>query len=195
MVIANRMATQCANPRPYIEPIFIGLAGRTGAGKTSAAKYLSDKYGFQYKRYSQVLAEWRSVSNAERGQLQQVGWSVMAGGFQEELNARLIAGIDPTRNAAIDGLRHVVDFQSLSSRFGYSFEMIFLDAARETRFGRQTRFSTVPEFDAAESHPVEAHIDDLRPWAAITIRNDGYPEQLYQQLDIWLASRRSGDRR
>jgi len=189
------MATQFTNPQPYREPVFVGFAGRSGAGKTSAAKYLSDKYGFQYKRYSQVFAEWRSVSTAERDQLQQAGWSVMAGGFQEELNARLIARIDRSKNAAIDGLRHAVDFQSLSSALGYSFEMIFLDAAREIRFGRQTRFSTVPEFDAAESHPVEAHIDHLRSQATIAMRNDGCPEQLYQQLDIWLTSRRSGDRR
>ena len=89
-----------------------------GSGKTSAAKYLSSRYGFQYARYSQVLQDWLSAGNADRDRLQILGWDVMAGGRQAELNARLIAGIDRSRSAAIDGVRHRLDFDSLSSRLG-----------------------------------------------------------------------------
>ena len=116
------------------------------------------------------------------------------GGRQAELNARLIAGIDHSKGAAIDGLRHVIDFESLSSVFGPRFEMIFLEARPENRFARlQARFSTIAAFRGAESHPVEAHIEDLRPRASVTMTNDGSPEHLYQQLDAWVATRRSGD--
>lgn len=189
------MAGQGTFPQLCTEPIFIGLAGRIGAGKTSAATYLTNKYGLQYRRYSQVLEEWVSTSTADRDRLQQLGWDVMAGGLQAELNARLIAGIDGAKSAAIDGLRHLIDFQSLSSTFGESFEMIFLEARQENRFERlQARFSTLAAFNAADSHPVEAYIDDLRSRASIAMLNDDSPEHLYQQLDAWMARRRSGDR-
>jgi len=189
------MEGQRASPRPCTEPIFVGFAGRIGAGKTSAATYLTHKYGFQYKRYSQVLEGWASTETPDRDRLQQFGWDVMTGGLQAELNARLIGGIDSSRSAAIDGLRHLIDFQCLSSAFGRSFEMIFLEARQEHRFERlKARFSTPAAFDAADSHSVEAQIDDLRSRASLAIRNEDSPGRLYQQLDAWLATRRLGDR-
>jgi dephospho-CoA kinase len=135
-----------------------------GAGKTSAAKYLASKHAFQYTRYSQVLQEWLSPGVSDRDRLQKIGWDVMAGGRQVELNSRLIAGLDRSRSAAIDGLRHRIDFDSLSSTFGASFRMIFLEARPEVRFERlRSRFPTYVAFQAADSHPVEANIDDLKP--------------------------------
>src|SRR6267154_1313874 len=119
------MASRRTSPPSCIESIFVGLAGHIGSGKTSAAMHLTRKYGFRYSRYSQVLEEWASGGAADRDRLQRLGWDVMAGGLQAELNARLIAGIDRSRSAAIDGLRHSVDFESLSFTFGGSFTMIF----------------------------------------------------------------------
>jgi dephospho-CoA kinase len=189
------MAGQSTFPQSCTEPIFVGLAGHIGAGKTSAATYLIHKYGFQYRRYSQVLDEWISGSASNRDRLQQIGWDVMAGGLQAELNARVIAGIDRSISAAVDGLRHLVDFESLSATLGVSFQMIFLDARQEHRFERlQSRFSTLAAFHTVDSHPVEAHIDDLRALASITLTNDDSLEHLYQQLDAWVATRTSGDR-
>jgi dephospho-CoA kinase len=189
------MVRQRPSPHSLAEPVFVGFAGRIGAGKTSAAKYLSCEYGFQYTRYSQVLQGWLSSEVSDRDRLQQLGWEVMAGGLQAELNARVIAVIDRSKSAAIDGLRHVVDFQSLGSTFGESFEMIFLEARPEHRFERlHARFSTAAAFHAADAHPVEAHIDDLRLRASIVIPNDDSTGRLYHELDAWMATRRSGDR-
>ena len=111
-----------------------------------------------------------------------------------ELNSRLIAGLDRSRSAAVDGLRHPIDFNSLSSTFGASFRMIFLEARQEDRFERlRSRFSTLVAFQAVESQPVEAHIDSLRPLASLTISNDGSLESLYQRLDAWIAACGVGD--
>lgn len=190
------MQNHRTSPRSCTEAIFVGLSGRIGSGKTSAGAYLKEQYGFQYRRYSQVLKEWISDDAALRERLQQAGWEVMSGGRQAELNARLIAGIDAARSAAIDGLRHPTDFQSLSTTFGQSFAMIFLEAQQKNRFERQQmRFSTLAEFNLADTHPVEAHIDELRPRAHLTIQNNGSLEDLYQQLDEWMIMRSSGDRR
>jgi dephospho-CoA kinase len=182
------MPTQPPFPLWHRQPIFIGIAGRMGSGKTSAARYLSSKYGFQYTRYSQVLQDWLSGGGIDRVQLQGLGWDVMAGGLQAELNARLIAGIDRSRSAAIDGVRHPMDFDSLSSSLGTSFGMIFLEASQPRRFDRvRDRFESFSEFQAADSHPVESHIDSLQPLARLTISTEDSLESLYNQLDARLA--------
>lgn len=190
------MPSQPPSPRSRTEPLFVGFAGRRGAGKTSAARYLGSKYGFQYVRYSQVLQGWLSADGCDRDRLQKLGWDVMAGGRQGELNRRLIAGIDSSRSAAIDGLRHPIDFESLSSAFGASFRLVFLEAPLERRFKRlQPHATTFAEFQAVDSHPVEAHIDALKPLASLTIATDDSPDTIYEQLDTWIAANEPGDQK
>jgi dephospho-CoA kinase len=117
----------------------------------------------------------------------------MSGGRQPELNARLIRDLDRSRSAAIDGLRHPVDFEILSNAFGSSFRLIFLDAREEVRFGRlRSRFSTADLFHAGDSAPVEAHIDGLQALASISITNEGSLESLYRNLDEWVAACEKG---
>lgn len=174
--------------------IFVGFAGHIGAGKTSAAQYLSNRYGFQYKRYSQVLGDWLALESPGRADLQQFGWEVMAGGRQAELNAHLIAGLDTSQSAAVDGLRHPIDFDSLSGAFGVSFRLLFLDATAETRFRRKPRFLTYDAFLVADSQPVEAHIDSLRPLATVTITNEKSLASLYRRLDKLLEEHGTGAR-
>jgi dephospho-CoA kinase len=189
------MPTQGPFPRSQTDALFVGFAGRIGAGKTSAAEYLSSKYGFQYTRYSQVLRHWLASEAPEREGLQQFGWEVMAGGRQVELNARLISGLSRSQSAAIDGLRHHIDFHSLSYAFGASFHLVFLEAAAAARFERKrSRFSTYEAFLAADSHPVEAQIDSLKPLAAATIPTEESLESLYRRLDGWVTSYGTGDR-
>src|SRR5271157_3500810 len=182
-------------PRSQTDTLFVGFAGRIGAGKTSAANYLSSKYGFQYARYSQVLRDWLASEAPERDGLQDFGWEVMAGGRQVELNDRLIARLSRSQSAAIDGLRHYIDFHSLSNAFGGSFRLVFLEAAAEIRFERKrSRFPTYEAFSAADSHQVEAQIDSLKPLAAVTIPTEESLESLYRRLDGWMASYGTGDR-
>ena len=177
------------------EPVFVGFAGRMGSGKTSAATYLKSKYRFQYTRYSQVLQQWRAASGEDRGRLQQIGWDVMAGGLQTELNARLIAALDRSQSASIDGLRHSIDFESLSTAFSPAFAMVFLEALEELRYARlKQRFASFPAFQAADSHPVEAHIDGLRPLATLTILNESSLEKLHERLDAWIMKCEVRDR-
>ena len=119
----------------------------------------------------------------------------MARGEQLELNRRLIADLDHTRSAAIDGLRHRVDFDSLSNEFGGSFYLIFLEARQEVRFERlRSRFSSDDAVKAAELAPVEAQVDGLKLLARTVISNEGSLESLYDGLDAWIAARKTGER-
>lgn len=181
--------------RSPTEPIFVGIAGHIGAGKTSAAKYLRDKWGFQYLRYSQVLRDWLASGSADRDRLRALGWDVMAGGQQAELNRRLLAGLDRTRNAAIDGLRHQIDFDSLSTILGPPFRLVFLDAAPAVRFERlRSRFDSEAKFRAADSAAVESHTEGLRSLASAVISNEESLEALHCLIDDWVGVAGIGER-
>src|SRR6266446_5164825 len=96
--------------RPRGERLVVGITGRIGSGKTTIGQYLESRYGFQYLRYSAVLADWLATDPDRRAHLQKVGWEVMAGGMQAELNRRLISQIKSDSDSAVDGLRHPIDY-------------------------------------------------------------------------------------
>jgi dephospho-CoA kinase len=112
-------------------PIIIGVSGRIGSGKTVVARCLEREFGFQYFRYSLVLAALFHVDPNDKPRLQDVGGEVMDGEGQVELNRQLIEQIDPTRDATVDGLRHPVDHESLRAMFGARYFLIFVDAPQK----------------------------------------------------------------
>src|ERR1700687_12626 len=177
--------------RPQSERLVIGIAGRIGAGKTSAAKYLSTKHGFQYLRYSQVLAEWKGTNPESKAQLQSVGWEVMAAVMQKEHNRRLIAQVISRGEAAIEGLRHIIDQESLSEAFFSSFHLVYIESGAEQRWNHlngKGRYSSRDIFDAADSHPVEQQIESLRTKAGLVLKNEDSLEALYNSIDEGISS-------
>src|SRR2546423_14305029 len=93
------------------ERLVVGISGRIGSGKTTAGRYLESKYGFRYLRYSAVLADWLATDPESKAHLQKIGWEVMAGGMQAELNRRLMALIPISADIVVDGLRHPLDYE------------------------------------------------------------------------------------
>src|SRR5215831_11276808 len=177
-------------PDPQTERLVIGIAGRIGAGKTSAARYLSARYGLHYFRYSLVLAEWRASDRENKAGLQEVGWEIMGGGLQKELNNRLIARIEKGVSAVVDGLRHPIDYASLQDCFLPSFHFFYIDSPptlRWLRLRNRGRYSTREAFEAADSHPVEQQIEALRSKSATPLQNKGSLDELYASLDAQIG--------
>jgi hypothetical protein len=177
--------------RPQSDRLVIGIAGRIGAGKTSAAKYLNTKHGFQYLRYSLVLAEWYGIDPENKAELQRVGRAVMASGLQPELNRRLIAQILPGLDAAVDGLRHPTDQESLSEAFSHSFRMLHMECGVEQRWNHvrgKGGYASRDVFVAADLDPVEQHIESLRSKASLVLRNESMLEALYFSIDEAIPS-------
>ena len=168
------------------ERLVIGITGHIGSGKTSIGHHLRSAYGFQYLRYSQVLSEWLANDPESKYRLQEIGWEVMAGGNQTELNHRLISQIKPGVDVAVDGLRHPIDYQSLKNSFLSSFHLLYIDSPAKDRWERlkgHGRYTNLDLFEAADSHPVEQQIDLLRANAEKVIRNEGSLQDLYTTLD------------
>jgi dephospho-CoA kinase len=173
------------SPRPQTNRLVIGIAGRIGAGKTSAATYLSSKHGFQYLRYSQVLSEWLAKDSDKKSRLQEIGWEVMDGGMQIELNRRLIAQIKPHADVAVDGLRHPIDDESLRNSFDGAFHLVYIESPAKQRWEHlkgRGRYADFASFQAADSHPVEQQIETLRSSAARVLNNSGSLDILYSGL-------------
>lgn len=166
------------------ERLVIGIAGRIGCGKTTVGRYLESTYTCQYVRYSGVLADWLARDPESKAHLQRVGWEVMAGGMQVELNRRLVAEIRPNGDVAVDGLRHPLDYETLSAKFSASFHLLYIESPARMRCARlESKYKDFASFDAADSHPVEQHIDSLRRTAAYLIHNERSVENLYTAVD------------
>ena len=168
------------------ERLVIGITGRIGSGKTTVGKYLESNYGFQYLRYSVVLAEWKLADSQSKAELQKVGWDVMAGGMQMELNKLLIARVMPGKDTAVDGLRHILDYESLGAAFGSSFHLLYIDCAFESRWNHlngKGRYADRAAFEAADSYPVEQQIESLQPKASAVIPNESSLADFYGAVD------------
>jgi len=110
----------------------------------------------------------------------------MAGGMQSELNSRLIARIRPDGDVAVDGLRHSLDYDTLSNCFSESFRLLFIDSPPLLRFERlkqKGKYADFNSFEAADSYPVEQHIDSLRVNATLVIHYEGSQQDLYAAVD------------
>jgi dephospho-CoA kinase len=172
--------------RPRGERLVIGITGRIGSGKTSIGQHLSSRYGFQYVRYSQILSEWLAKDPESKAHLQEVGWKVMAGGMQTELNHRLIAQILPDADVAVDGLRHPIDYELLKQTFLNSFHLLYIDSPAIDRWERlksQPRYGSFEAFEAADSHPVEQQIESLRGNAELIVDNRISLQEFYAAVD------------
>lgn len=174
-------------------PLVIGITGRIGAGKTSVGKYLNSAYRFHYARYSQVLSDWLAKDPESKAHLQVVGWEVMAGGMQAELNARLISQLPAQSDCAVDGLRHSLDYDSLNTAFSPGFYLLYVSSSPELRWRRlQSRYPNLEDFGRADSHPVEQQIDFLRDKAFAVLDNYSSLQSLYSKVDAVLEKIRSG---
>ena len=162
----------------------IGISGPIGAGKTTAAKYLAATYGLSYLRYSEVLAEISSELAPDRETLREFGWDIMSGGLQLTLNQKLLSKMQNGINYVIDGLRHPIDFDTLSTRS--PFYLLYLDASaqiRSQRLNSREKSKTWEEFLAVEKHPVESYLPILEERAYKILRNEGLMTGFYTDLD------------
>ncbi len=162
----------------------VGLSGKIAAGKTTAALLLRN-HGYEYGRFSQVLAQTLHSTGrpVNRRTLQELGARIHHDPGQRWLCHQLLAGLPGSTDVVIDGLRHPEDHAAFMERFGPRFLHLHLDAPariRAVRYGGD--FPDDSSFQAASDHPVEANVPLLSRLAHGVIRNHDTLDSLEKQL-------------
>ena len=166
--------------------MIIGISGPPGAGKTTAGKYLSSTYRLIYLRYSEVLADMLGETEPDKDMLRNFGWDVMSEDRQKSLNQKLLTRMEIGISYVVDGLRHPVDLETLSTNPNQPFYLLYIDASPEVRWQRLSSrdgFRTWEKFQAAENHPTEGYLPLLKEKAYLIFKNEMTIPQLYAELD------------
>jgi len=168
--------------------IVIGLVGHIAAGKTTAAEYLCFRHGFTSMRFSKLIEEKYNVSG--RDNLQRVGLEIANDPVkQKELSDSMINKMKEGENYAIDGLRHVIDYENLSSVLGSRFFLVGIESSfsiRAKRYIKDNVNVTVNEFTVIDEHPVEMAIEKILSKSNNEIMNKKSYRELMNKLDSLL---------
>lgn len=147
--------------------VVIGLTGEIGTGKTTLAEYLRFKHGFKSLRYSQVIRRLYSCEDS-RSTLQSIGSDIAKSAEkQRQLSLEIIKEIEahPNTNYVVDGLRHKIDFDTLSEHFGDRFSLFEIQSTFTNKFRRYNKrsFEQVgkEQFQAILSNKAEQDIVSL----------------------------------
>ncbi len=170
----------------------IGLAGRIGSGKGTAAEHLKSEYGAEQFVYSDILADVleRLYLPATRDNLQHLG-KALREGLGESVLVDAMKG-DIEKGSAdvrlIDGIRYVNEVEMLREFPGS--RLIFIDAPLEVRHERVKERAqkgegsmTLDEFRKKERAETERELDRVKRMADHVVDNTGTIEELHQTID------------
>ncbi|MBP9869558.1 AAA family ATPase [Patescibacteria group bacterium] len=174
----------------------IGLVGRQGSGKGTAAKILAEKYGAQLFRFSAILGDVLDRVAVERTRDNMIKISeALRATFGEDVLAYAIEkdAINSTSDiVVIDGIRRIEDIAALEPL--PQFKLVEISAPAKVRYDRMTHRGeksgenemTWDEFAEQEQAPTELSIPSVaaRAWKAID--NDGSAEELTVKIDAMM---------
>ncbi len=158
----------------------VGLSGRSGTGKTSAASVL-EVAGYRILSSRAVLARILETRGEQvtRQALQRLGGEVHRTVGQRWLFDQITGSLGQHGRHVIDGLRFSEDHAYLAEKYRDSFLHLHLEAPQTLRRSRFiSRGGTHSEFDAAESHVTESEAPVMRGLAHRVVVNAGSSEQL-----------------
>jgi dephospho-CoA kinase len=172
--------------------LVIGLSGRIGSGKGTAAEYLKRKYGAQQFVYSDMLSDILRRLHVEvtRGNLQALGK-----GLRESLGRDVL--VDAMRGELkaaraemrlVDGIRYVNEVEMLKA-FPHSV-LLFIDAPPEVRYERAKKRSekgeaqlSFKEFKELEKAATERELGKVKAMADYVIDNSRTVKDLHKRID------------
>lgn len=173
--------------------IILGFAGEIAGGKGTAAKYLIEKYGSGYYRFSTILRDLLKRLHLEesRENTQKIS-TVLRQNFGEDILSRVISedvASDKNKIIAVDGVRRLSDIRYLKSLPG--FRLVYIEADIRKRYERivkrgenvDDRNKTFEQFRKDNEGEAEAQIKGLKSHAGFVVDNNGTVEQLYEKID------------
>ena len=164
------------------------ISGNLGSGKTTAAKYISRKYGYQHLSFVEEI--WKPILSkrgmeCNRKNLQELGVELMKNPGPEKIVKKLLNKAIPQKEVIIDDVRRsdiVLIFKNLCS----SVFLVYIESDFQIRYPRlviRNGVKSKEEQINAEKVETETTILELKEIANIVIVNESGIENLYQELD------------
>ncbi|MFZ2803939.1 MAG: AAA family ATPase [Patescibacteria group bacterium] len=176
--------------------LIIGLVGRQGSGKGTAAKILQERYGAAMFRFSAVLGDIldRMALDKSRDNLIQLS-ETLRQAFGEDALSYAIEHDAVNANkdiVVIDGIRRIEDITALEPL--PIFRLVEISAPAKVRFermkgrGEKTGESGMSweEFTEQEQAPTEVTIPSVAARAWKALNNGGSTEELTAKIDAMM---------
>jgi predicted kinase len=151
--------------------LIIALVGKTAAGKSTVARILADRYGFNWVRTRDIVRVLAGRRDRPDESLQQVGSRLMDDGGAARFSSAVFETLHPERPAVIDAIRPWNHYQALCAKRGRLVKLVAVSADVHTRRARFEARSVGESFDLRETAPVEAEVPALVDSAYYTICN------------------------
>ncbi len=176
-----------------MQKIILGFAGEIASGKGTAAKYLVDKYGSGYFRFSTILRDVLKRMHLEesRKNTQKLS-TLLRQNFGEDILSRVISkDVENDRHEiiAVDGVRRLSDIKYLKDIPG--FRLVYIEADIRKRFERivkrgeniDDKNKKFEQFKKDNEGEAETQIKGLKEHADFVIDNNGAIAELYGKID------------
>jgi dephospho-CoA kinase len=172
----------------------LGITGRRGSGKDTAANYLSEKYGFRVLTFTDdVLAPMLKSMGREvtRENLIVLGMDMRKTfGGNAALVPALCEMIGREGLWAVSGVRFPEEVEYFRYNFGENFRLISVKCDPKKRHERLKRRGTkgegkmsYREFMGIEKKPTEKPIGKTMKMAELKVDNNKTKKDLYMQID------------
>jgi dephospho-CoA kinase len=173
--------------------LVLGLTGKRGCGKDTAAKYLRNKYGFKILTYTNdVLAPMLKAQGKEitRENLIKLAIDLRKEFGNVVLSEMICEHVSYDALWVISGVRLPQEVEYMRTRFGEDFKLISIECESKLRYERIRKRGTkgekeltYDEFLSIEESPTEKPISESMKMADYVLNNDQSKENLYKQID------------
>jgi predicted kinase len=171
----------------------VALVGMPAAGKSTVAKILQQRFGFNWVRTRDVVRLFSpdgAIAN-----LQATGANLAGGVGAETFCKELFKRVEPDRSNVIDAIRPIEHWQRIKDEYGARAILISIVAPLTLRQKRISDAGRGESIRARDEHQVEADIPALIEESAFTVVNQNHLEFRVQQLVTFLEYISNGGQR
>lgn len=180
----------------------IGLVGLAGSGKTTVAKYIKEKYGYEFLTLSDIIkeeAQKRGLVSGEAVEEIKVILSKFGDQWRAETEKKdivaekLIEKIKEKKlkNVVADGARSPAEIELLRKSFD-KFKLIYVSTDFETRFKRRLKddpSAKKEKMQERDNMDIEKKgLQDVIDMADLILDNNGTIKDLRHQIDVLMGT-------
>lgn len=169
--------------------VIIVFSGSIGAGKTTASKYIIEKYGCAHLSYVDLI--WKPILkerniSVTRESLQDLGDELREKYGIRELAKKIIPFIPENASVVIDDVRHPDAYSALKESLEKQIFLVYIKSDANVRVPRlkiRDNLHSYEELIQIEQRKTEITISELEHLADFIIVNEGELSTFYKRID------------